>query len=119
MRSTVIPLIGDTLAMMAEEAQIERIRAIGLQAHDFVHVLQEGWSAIGGKPHDFVLIAVVGKAEKLGERLIEDAERMRKIDATIDLNRGALADAPSSTRKIAKSIERNHNRPFKRRNMEG
>jgi hypothetical protein len=61
----------------------------------------------------------VGKSEKLGERLIEDAERMGKIDAPIDSNRGALADAPSSARKIAKSIDRNHDRTFKRRDMEG
>src|SRR5262245_27492274 len=105
--------------MMAVETQIKRIRAIGLQAHDFVHVLHESRSAVGGKPHDLVLIAVVGKAEKLGERLIENAQRMRKIDATIDLNCGTITDTPSGARKIAKSIERNHNRPFKRRNMEG
>jgi len=118
LRSAVIPLIGNTLAMMAEEAQIEHVRAIGPQAHDLAHGLHEGRPAIGRKPHDLVLVAVVGKSEKLCERLIEDAERMGKIDAPIDPNRGALANAPSSARKIAKSIDRNHHRPFKRRDME-
>src|SRR5262245_13669098 len=96
LRSAVIPLIGNTLAMMAEKAQVERVRTIGPQAHDLAHGLHERRPAIGRKPHDLVLVAVVGKSEKLGQRLIEDAERMGKIDAPIDPNRGALTDTPSS-----------------------
>src|SRR5262249_38490746 len=69
--------------------------------------------------HHFVFVSVMRKSEKLGNRLIEDAERMGKIDAPIDSNRGALAYPPSSACKIAKSVDRNRGSPFKRRDMKG
>src|SRR5262245_45274230 len=104
--------------MMAEEAQIERVRAIGPQTHDLPHGLHEDRPAIGRKPHDLVLVTIVRKSEKLCQRLIEDAKRMRKVDTPIDPNSRTISDAPSGTGKIAKSIDRNHDRPFKRRDME-
>jgi hypothetical protein len=89
---------------MAEEVQIESIGTIGPQLHDSAHGINESRPAIRGKPHDLVLVAIVWKAKKLGDCLVEDAERMREIDVPIDSNRGALADAPSRPRKIPKSI---------------
>ena len=77
LRRAVGPLIGDTLAMMPEIGEIERIAAIGL-SDDLAHGVHEGGLAVRRKPHDLVLVAVMRKAEILGERLIEDAERMRE-----------------------------------------
>jgi hypothetical protein len=88
---------------MAEEVQVESIGTIGTQLHDLAHGY-ESRPAIRGEPHDLVLVAIVRKPEKLGNGLVEDAERMREIDVPIDSSRGALADAPSCTRKIPKSI---------------
>ena len=40
--------------------------------------------AIGGQAHDLVLVSVVGKAEILGEGLVEKAKRVGEIDPLVD-----------------------------------
>ena len=59
------------------------------------------------------------KAEILRQRLIEDAERMRKIHPSIDRDVCALARPPGRAGEIAEAIDRDDDRLFERRNMKG
>ncbi len=61
----------------------------------------------------------MGKAEILRERLIEDAERMREIDAAIDPDGGALPDTPGGAGEIAKTVDRDDDRLLEGRDVEG
>ena len=95
LRRAVGPLIGDLLLVMAEIRR-GRARSVpsGFKPHDLAHGVHGGRLAVGSKPHHLVLVAVVRKAEILRQRLIEDAERMRKIDAAVDRDLRAAARRP-------------------------
>jgi hypothetical protein len=69
-RRTRAPLIGDWLVVVAEKFQVELVAV--LRPHDLAHLAHERRLAIGGKPHDLVLVSVMGKAQVLSERLVED-----------------------------------------------
>jgi hypothetical protein len=71
---------------------------------DLAHGFNESRPAIREKPHDLVLVAIVRRAQILGDGLVEDAERMREIDVPINLNRGALADTPSLLAPVGCSL---------------
>ena len=73
---------------------------------------------IWSKAHDLIFVPVIRKAQVMGERLIEDAERMRKVDPSCDTDVTPLTDAPRRAGKVAKTIDRDNDRLFERRNME-
>src|SRR5262249_10140813 len=53
----------------------------------------------------------------LGQRLIEDAERMRKMHATLDVDVFAASHAPGGAGKIAEPVDGDHNSAFERRDV--
>ena len=59
------------------------------------------------------------KAEILRQRLIEDAERMREIDAAVDGDLRPAADAPGGAGEIAEAIDRNDDRLIEGRDVKG
>ena len=61
----------------------------------------------------------MGKAKILRQRLIEDAERMRKIDAAIDADVAALPDAPGGAGEIAEAVDRDDDRLLEGRDVKG
>ena len=75
--------------------------------------------AVRREPHHLVLVAIVGKAEILGQRLIEDAERMREIDAAVDTDVAALARSPGGAGEIAEAVDRDDHRLVERRDVKG
>jgi hypothetical protein len=50
--------------------------------------------------------------------LVEDAERVREQDASLDLDVRALAQPPGGAGKIAEPVDRDDDGFFERRNME-
>ena len=70
--------------------------------------IEKAWLAVRRQPHDFVFISVVRKSEILGHRLVENAERMRKIYAAVGRDVGPRRDAPSCTREITETINRHY-----------
>ena len=98
----VVPLIGDFLAVMAE-VSADRARYVpsGRSRTIWRIASMKCGPAVGREPHHLVLVAVMGKAEILGQRLIEDAERMRKIDAAIDAD--SVVPSPTPQAALAKS----------------
>src|SRR5438034_3890023 len=103
---------------MAKICQIELISSIGSKLYDLAHGLHECRLAIRRKSHDLVFVTVVWKAEILRQRLIEDAERMREIHASIDGNGLAPSHPPRCAAEIAEAIDREDDGFGKRRNME-
>ena len=76
-----------------------------LQPHDFAHLVQEDWLAVGGKSHHLVLVAVMRKAEILGHRLVEHPERVRKMHTVFDVDHGAATGAPCGRREVTESVQ--------------
>ena len=104
--------------MMAEIFQVERKAAVIEQRNELFHFLSAGWIAVGGKPHQLVFVAIMGKAEILGHGLVEDAERMRKQHAAVERQVSSAADTPRRAGKIAEAIDRDDNSFAERRGIE-
>src|SRR5205823_13978912 len=113
------PLIGNTLLVMAKVSEIEFESPVRLEPDDFVHGFHEGRRSVRRKSHDLVLVAVIGKSKELRHRLIENAERMGKIDPPFDRDACAMSSSPRRTREIAETIDREHRRLVERRYMKG
>src|SRR5437764_8501941 len=54
----------------------------------------------------------------MGEGLVKDAERMRKVDPPRDLDFAPLTDTPHRAGKVAEAVDRDNDCFFKRRDME-
>ncbi len=117
--AAMTPLMGQALGGVGEPAQIEAEGAIAAQAHDPLHRLEMGRLAVGGQPHHLVFVAVVRKAEELGDRGVEGAEGVWKEHLAIDADAGAGAMAPGGAGEITEAIHRHHRRLREGRGVEG
>ena len=70
------------------------------------------------EPHDLVLVAVLREPQVLGQRLVEDAERVREVDAPVESHVGTRADAPRRAREVAEPVDRDERPPPERRDEE-
>ena len=104
-RAASRPLVADLLLVVAEKSGVEPVCAIVLKQDDPAHLRHEPWLAIGREPHDLVLIAIVGKAQILGQRLVKHAKRMREPYVPIQCNGRAPARAPGRACEVAESID--------------
>ena len=103
--------------MVPEIFQIELVSVP--QMHDLAHLTHKCRLAVGREPHDLVLVAVMGKAEVLGERLVEDAERVRKEDTPLNPDVGALPHAPGGAAEISKTVDGDDDGLLEWRDVEG
>ena len=85
--------------------------------HDPAHLVQIPRLAVRREPHHLVFVAVMRKAEILRQRLVKDAERMRKIDPILHLDSGPATDAPRGAGEIAEAVHRHDHRLLERRDM--
>ena len=107
-------------SMVAKILEVELEGAVGQERHDLAHGIEVRRLAIRRKPHHLVFVAIMGKAEILRQRLVEDAERMRKIHAAVlPRDRSPLPDAPSRTGEIAEAVDRNDHGLLERRHVKG
>ena len=104
---------------MAKIGEIELVSPIRLKPHDLAHGIHECRLPIGRQAHDLVLVTVVGEAQILGQRLVEDPKRMREIHPPVDGDGFSPADTPCSAGEVADTIDRDHHSLFERRHMEG
>src|SRR5437879_2571257 len=103
--------------MVAEKFQPQSERPVLLQPNDTPHLGPIAWLAVRSEPHHLVLVPVMGKPEPLGHRLVEDAERMRKIDFVVYDDLAPPSAAPCSARKIAEPVHRDYVRLVERRHV--
>src|ERR1035437_486172 len=104
---------------MEEVTEIELERAIGHQTNDLPHGVQVDRPAIGGEAHYLVFVAVVRKSEILGQRLIENSERMREVHAAVDRESVPSSRAPGCTGEVAEAVDRNDDRLIEGRDVKG
>ena len=97
-------IVGTLAGGVAEIAQIEGEAAVVLEPDDLLHLLDVARLAIGREAHHLVLVAVVREADELRHRLVEDAQRMREVDAAVDRDLAALAQTPGRRGKIAEAV---------------
>src|SRR5689334_15097860 len=91
---TVVPSHVDAFTVMDEVVQVQLKRAVALQTHNPVHLLHECGRAVRRKTHDFAFVAVAWKSEPLGDSCVEDAEGVREMDRTFDIQACLPTDAP-------------------------
>src|SRR5215471_18059288 len=94
--------------MMAEVAKIELEGTVGLQPHDIPHLVEERRLSVRRKPHDFVLVAVIGKAEILRKPLIENPQRVREIYPAHHVDHAVAPNTPRRARKVPEAIDGEH-----------
>src|SRR6266511_2470462 len=110
----VHPLIRKVLPMMPEEFQVEFEPPIRKQPHNLSHSTGERGAAIGRKPHHFVLVSIMRKAEILGQRLIKGPKRVWKIYSVVYRYFSVRRHAPGCAREIAETVDGDNGRLVKR-----
>jgi hypothetical protein len=75
--------------------------------------------AVGREPHHLVLAGIDLEPEIVGERRVEQAERMRKMDLAVDLDRVVLAQPRRGRRPLADAIHGQDRRASEGRWIEG
>ena len=75
--------------------------------------------AVGREPHHLVLAGIDLEPEIVGERRVEQAERMREMDLAVDLDRVVLAQPRRGRRPFADAIHRQDRRCLEGRWIEG
>ena len=103
---------------MNKIVEIELECPIRDQMDDFAHLGEIGRVSVRCQTHDLVLVAVIGKAEIVGQSLVKNSERVRKINPPRDLDVGAAADAPGCACEIAETVDRDDGRLGERRHVE-
>ena len=102
---------------MGEIVEIER-EAAAFHAHNVAHRLQHRRLAVRRQAHDLVFVAVVREPEELGDGRVEDAERVREADLTVDVDALVIAAPPHRADKVAESVDGKHGRVAERSHEE-
>src|SRR2546426_7062927 len=95
---------------MTKIIKIERESAILGQLDDLAHRWLACRRSVRREAHDLVFVAVIGKAEILGQGLVEDAERMREMDPPLDADLPPATHSPGGAGKVAEAVDRNDDR---------
>ena len=69
---TIVPTVGHVVGVMPEIRQVQAKGAIRLNADQLAHLLEIFWFAVRREAHHFVFVAVMGKADELGDGGIEN-----------------------------------------------
>ena len=73
LRRAILPAVGDIVGVVSKVTQVQGKGTVGLDAHHLAHFIEVFRLAIGRQTHHFVLIAVMGKPDKLGDRRVKNA----------------------------------------------
>src|SRR5262245_48870803 len=97
----IVPGVTDVLVVMTEVPEIQPIGAVRFDMNQLTHLLKKYWATVRRQAHYFVFVAEMEEAEKLGKGRIENTERMRKINTTIDLDIALGSHSPGSAGEVA------------------
>ena len=104
--------------MVSEVVQVQAKAAIVLEQDDGTHLREVLRLAVGRETHDLVFVAVLRKAEVLGQRLVEDSEGVGKVDPLFQGDVFAGAGAPCRAGKIAEAVDGDDGCRAERRDQE-
>ncbi len=98
-------------ADVVEVLEIGRERTVGGEADEVLEdgVLVDG-STVGGESHQLVLAGVHPEAGLVGERRVEEAQRVREAQLLQELEMPAPTDADRTRRPFADAVEGQHRR---------
>lgn len=102
----LVPGHGHPFGMVDKVVEVEFKAAVTADAHNLAHLVQIDRLAIGRQAHNLALVAIFGEAEPLGDRGVEDAERVGEVDFVAHFQLVALAHAPHGADKVAHAIDR-------------
>ena len=117
LRRTAVPRHRGALDVVPEVVEAELV-AEAVAPDDPAEDVQVLRLAVGGEAHHLVLVAVLGEAEVLRDGRVEDAEGVRERNLPGDLEVVSLPDAPHRAHHVAEAVDREHGRPFERRDVE-
>src|SRR5260370_18365865 len=97
----------DAVRVMGEVVEIEA-DLIAVRPNDVSDLFEKARLAVSGETHHFVLVAVLGEPEELGERGVEDAKGVREVHGALDFDAVAATDAPHDTAEVAEAVDGDH-----------
>src|SRR5688572_7375288 len=104
--------------MMAEVVEVQSKLPVLFRAHDLAKLVDKPRAAVRREAHDFYIVAVVRKAEKLRRRCVDDSDRMWIFDLSGYLDVVALPRGPHRRDEVAEAVDRQQRGAFERRNIE-
>ena len=119
LRRAVLPGHVDPFGEMAEEAQVEGEGAVRPRRDQRSDLGGERGLAVGGEAHHLVLVAEAQEAQILGDRRVEEAERVGEMDAVEHLDRVAAPQGHHGGDEVAEAVHRQAHRLVERRAVEG
>jgi hypothetical protein len=104
--------------MMTKVVEVQTKLPVLFGANDVAKLVDEARLAVRREAHHFSFVAVMRKAEKLRRRGVDDAGRVRILDLAQHLDRVSFTNGPHRRDEIAKAVDRQQRRAFKRRDKE-
>ncbi len=117
-RRPLVPGHVDALLVVQEvvEPQLEEV---AFRADDPAHLVEEARGAVRGQAHHLALVAVLGEAEPLGDRGVEDPERVREEHSLEDPERRSTALGQHRAGEVTEAVHGEDRRVLERRDEEG
>src|SRR5687767_2780651 len=103
---------------MSKVVEVQTKLSVFFRANDLPKLIDETWAAVRREAHHLAFVAVMRKAEKLGCRCVDDADRMRILDLSEYLDLVAVARGPHGRNKVAETIDRQQRRILEWGNVE-
>ena len=117
-RLAAVPGHLDAFGVVDEVVEVEA-DLVAFDADDVADLRGEARLAVGRQAHHLVFVAVLREAEELRERGVEQAQRMRELDAAAHVDVVAAADAPHHAAEVAEPVDGDDRGFVERRGEEG
>ena len=115
--SPTVPGHGNPLGMMEKVLEVEFKPAFGFYADQPTQSIQIIRFPVSRQAHHLVLVTIVEKSQVLGQRQIEEPERMGKRHAIENLDPISFAAPDHRADKISEPVHRDHGAGLERRHQ--
>ena len=104
-RRPVVPGHADAARRVAKVREVEREAAPRPEAQDARERAGKVGRAVGSQAHHLVLVAIGREPQVLGDREVEEAERVGEVDAIEPVERCPAADGPRGADEVAEAVD--------------
>src|ERR1700730_16222454 len=104
-RRAILPGVRNVIGVVTKIFEVQPESSIGSNPNDLAQLFEESRLAIRRQAHHFVFVSVMRETDELGERGIKNAERVRKINAIVDLDFVAVAESERGAGKVAEAVD--------------
>ncbi len=116
-RRPLVPAHVHAFLVVDEEVEVE-LEDVALRTHDPPHLVEKARRAVRREAHHLALVAVLREAEPLGDRGVEDPERVREQDALEHAERGSAALREHRRGEVAEAVDGQDRGVLERRDEE-